>query len=133
MTNHRLLTVTFIFVVAVGLLHQLGSIYALYWDIAWFDTMVHFVGGLSMGFLFLWVWNVSGFVGKSIPTRRISLISVFVFVAIVGIGWELFEYFFNIANPTKGNYIGDTTLDLFADLCGGIIAGFVGGSKKFYE
>lgn len=131
--NHRLLTVTFISIILVGVLHLVGSVYALYWDVDWFDTMVHFVGGLSMGFLFLWIWYVSGFVSKSTPTKRKAIVSALIFTIAIGLSWEIFEYVFDIANPTKGNYIGDTTLDLFADICGGLLAGFIGGSRKFYE
>lgn len=132
-TNHYLLTVTFISIIIVGSLHLFGSVYALYWDVTWFDTMVHFVGGVSMGFLFLWIWFVSGFVATGIPTMKKAIVYALIFTVVVGLGWEVFEYVFDIANPTKGNYAGDTTLDLFADICGGLLAGIIGGSKKFYE
>lgn len=86
-----------------------------------------------MGLLFLWTWYVSGIFNKSKPSNKKIMISALIFVVIVSIGWEVFEYVFDIANPTGGNYLRDTTQDLMDDLVGGVVAGLIGRVKAFYE
>jgi hypothetical protein len=131
--NRLLLIITFILIILIGALHQAGSVFYFYWSLAWFDNMMHFLGGLSMGLLFLWIRYVSGLFVKRTPSKKEVMINVIIFVAIVSIGWEIFEYVFDIANPTGGKYLLDTSHDLISDFVGAITAGLLGRIKKFYE
>jgi hypothetical protein len=129
-----LLILTFVSIIVLGALHQAGSAFFLYWDIPWFDMMMHFIGGFSVGMLFVWVWYGSDILGRRvIPARAAATLAVIAFVFAVSAGWELFEYAFDIANPTGGNYAMDTFNDFVAALLGALVAGVLGTIKKFHE
>lgn len=115
-----------------GFLHLVGSFYSFYWNSFWFDALMHFLGGLSMGLIFLWLWHVSGLFEKSLPTKREAMISALAFAMLVGIGWEIFEYAYGIAVMVGGNYPVDTFHDLFFDFVGGVGAGLIGQIKNLY-
>lgn len=93
--------------------------------------MMHFLGGLTIGLIFILVFYFSGFTKDQISIERSLVVKTFIFVMLVGIGWEIFEYAFDIANPNHGNYIEDTTLDLVFDALGALTAGLIGKYKRF--
>jgi hypothetical protein len=129
-----LLIITFISILMLGALHQIGSALYLYWDIPWFDMLMHFLGGFSIGMLFVWAWYGSDMLGRrSMPARASTVLATIAFVFAVGAAWEVFEYVFDIANPTGGNYSLDTFNDFIADLLGALFAGAVGTIKRFHE
>jgi hypothetical protein len=128
-----LLIITFSAVILVGGLHHLGSIFYWYWDSFYFDFLMHFLGGFSMGLLFLWGWYASGLFGRSTPGPRESFLGAFFFALFIGIGWEFFEYVYKIAVPAGANYTLDTFHDVAADMLGGISAGLLGRVRRFYE
>lgn len=119
--------------VALGTFDFLGRVFYFYWDVRWFDSLAHFLGGLAMGLIFLWVWFVSGLFGRSTPSKREAFVTSILAAMIIGLGWEFFEYAHGIANPVGGNYPLDTFHDLLADFWGGAVAGFVGRNHKRYE
>lgn len=129
-----LLILTFLSVIALGGLHQIGSMFFLYWDIEWFDTMMHFLGGLTVGLLFVWAWYGSDMFGSRVmPARYAAILSTIAFALLVSVAWEVFEYAFDIANPTGDNYSLDTFEDFVADTLGALLAGMIGTIKKFHE
>lgn len=80
----------------------------LYWRYPWFDTLMHFVGGLT----------VATFGIALLAKRR-----AFVFLGAmlgVAIGWELFELAINAQR--EANFYFDTSLDLLMDAVGMSIA-----------
>ena len=77
--------------------------------------ILHFLGGFWVGLFFLYVF----YVRKAILQ---PLSYVVIFVLLIGLLWELFEFYAN-------NYIGtypfdiiDTTSDMFLDIFGGFCA-----------
>lgn len=128
MKKSSLLYRAFAVLIILGLLF---SVAGSFWDMRWFDSLMHFLGGLSTGLFALWMWYVSGLFGREMPNRKQIFITAMVCVCIVSVGWEFFEYVNGIANPI-GSYPLDTFNDLIADFAGGIIAGVWAGSKKFY-
>lgn len=86
-----------------------------------------------MGFLFLWIWHVSGLFDISTPTKKEAMVGVMIFVLLVSLGWEFFEYAYGIATPVGGDYAIDTLNDLLADVLGGLLAGFIGRTRALYE
>lgn len=122
----------FVFLIFILALHAVAFSNYWYWTIWWFDMPMHFFGGvwLAMAFLFLnskfKILN-----GSSIPLRSNYLIAVFItlsFVALGGILWEFFEFFYDLLISSRG-YAGfaqlgaaDTVSDLFFDLFGGLAA-----------
>ncbi|MEI7709366.1 MAG: hypothetical protein WCI76_01480 [bacterium] len=86
--------------------------YSLIW---WFDMPVHFLGGLWLGLLFIYIFGGAGNRYKYI-FRIISL------VFLCGIGWEFFEFYFvNHLADNPFNLL-DTISDLCFDLAGGCFA-----------
>lgn len=89
--------------------------YASMW---YLDMIMHFVGGLWLGMLFLWFFRLH-------HTNYFSVIQkILLLVFLTGVGWEVFEFFVN-------NYWGpytfdmrDTISDIFFDMSGGIFAVF---------
>ena len=98
----------------------------------WFHSLVHCLGGASIGFLFLWIWYDSGLFGRETPNKKSVFIASLISAVIMGLGWEFFELVNNISHPI-GSYSLDTFNDILADFCGGVFAGIVGANKKFYE
>jgi hypothetical protein len=134
MQNRRLLFIAFASIVILGGLHIFGSTFYIYWTVWWFDNAMHFIGGLSLGLLSLWIAYMSGFFGVMVPTRVRVFVTVLLSVLVIGMGWEVFEYYFGIANPTLGEtYFKDTIYDLTFDLLGAAIVGSWGSRRKFYS
>jgi hypothetical protein len=127
-----LLFISFGLLFVLGILHYIGSVFYLYWTMRWFDNVAHFLGGASMGFLFLWIWYDSGLFGRSTPSKKSVFIVSLLSAMIAGFGWEFFEFANGIANPI-GSYALDTFNDLLMDFIGGAFAGIIGASRKFYE
>lgn len=128
-----LLIIVFSLVILIGISHILGSLFFFYWDSFWFDEMMHFLGGLTMGFLFLWLWHVSGLFGRDTPSKKAAMLGALIFSLFISVGWEFFEFAHKIASPIGGNYPLDTFNDLLFDFLGATVAGFVGRIRKFYE
>ena len=90
-----------------------------YWDytIWWFDILKHFWGGFWVGLFAIYIFYTSD------PSARL-IFKIFLWVLLVGILWEIFEFWTN-------NFIGqipfsipDTLSDIFFDLAGGLSAVF---------
>jgi hypothetical protein len=100
---------------SVALLHAVALNAYLYWLYPWFDIPMHFLGGTVAGFGFLsWVGE------RLVPIRSRALLATLLFVALIGIGWEVFEWYFDLVDTLE--YVPDTIGDLFFDLMGGIVA-----------
>ena len=106
--------------VAVAIIHYFACEYSLYWAISWFDILMHFLGGLLMGFIALFVFFTSEKI--SFPkNNRVLIFSLTIgFVLIVGLIWELWELFVGFSDVL--NDVGDTILDLIMDTAGAIVA-----------
>jgi len=130
--KNQLFRLAFASVILVGALHLIGTFYNFYWNSFWFDALMHFLGGLAMGLLFLWLWFASGFFEKSLPTKREAMVAALTFAMLIGIGWEVFEYVYGIAVPVGANYPVDTFHDLVFDFVGGVGAGLLGQIKSLY-
>ncbi len=132
MKNYRLLWLSFVLIVLLGVLHVMASLFYFYWDIWWFDSVMHFLGGLSLGFFFLWVWLSSGVFEIRVPSKREAFLTSLIFVMVVGIGWEVFEYVHGLTQSTEA-YPLDTFHDLVSDFIGATVAGLVGRKRSLYE
>lgn len=127
-----LLFSSFFVLIMLFVLHLVGIKFYFYWDSRWFDNTAHFLGGLGVGLLSLWILFVSGIFGKHKPNKKQILFASIACGMIIGAGWEVFEFVNKIANPI-GSYKIDTAWDLFADFVGALTAGFVGRNRKYYE
>lgn len=80
----------------------------LYWYYPWFDTLMHFLGGLALG----------TFVIALLPKRSAPLFLAGMF--LIAVGWEVFEYL--IHAEREMNFVFDTSLDLLMDALGMTLA-----------
>ena len=88
-----------------------------YYSMWWFDMPMHFLGGLWVGLALLWV----------LPQEESSLdkiFQVFLFVLIIGVGWEIFEFIVNETLARNPFDLRDTLSDIFFDISGGMTAMF---------
>lgn len=119
MLKSRFFIVAFVLLVIVALLHFAGIEYELYFKIHWIDKLIHFLAGLCLGFAFL--YSIEGWLSFS----NVSIIKLFiggaVFVLLVGIVWEIFEYSFDLTFTWLSSYPFDTFTDIVADFFGGLI------------
>jgi hypothetical protein len=110
MPHRRLFFIQACTLVVLAVLHTTALNLSLYWLFPWLDTGVHFLGGL---WAMLFAHYIFLRVGIAItPTR------MFVLLACVALGWELFELWGGI--PREANFAFDTTVDLIMDGLGGI-------------
>ncbi len=75
-----------------------------YWYYPWFDTLMHFIGGLALAVF-----------GIALLHKRRALIFLAGMLGIA-VGWELFELAINAQR--EANFAFDTSLDLLMDACG---------------
>lgn len=93
----------FAFVGLAGLLMVNAWAYEnyVYWTHRWADIPMHLFGGFTVGVFLV------GFLKEHRATAFLALVLVF------SVGWEVFEYFFNIAVEGSGRtYVLDTASDL---------------------
>lgn len=106
-------------VIFIFLVNFLANKFHLYYSIWWFDVFMHFAGGVWLGFVFAWFMALKG-----LPlSLDVTLVSKLVlWVLVVGIGWEVFEYYFiNYMAQNRFDMV-DTLSDLVLDLSGGLCA-----------
>ncbi len=105
--------------------HLLASSWGFYYIAQGFDKVMHFWGGVSVALFFIWYFYFSGRFTLPLPKdSKIFFIFLIVgLVALVGVGWEFFEYIGNnyIAKGQMQGDLTDTMGDLFADLVGGLV------------
>ena len=97
-------------VVLLGLMNYMAISLYLYWTIWWFDNVMHFLGGLSLGFVVLYAFYDSK-----------AVFSCFILVMMLGGVWEVFEYVNGLTISTE-SYPLDVVHDLIADALGAISA-----------
>ncbi len=105
----------------ITLVAHMAGINGFYYTIFQYDIYMHILGGITIG-LFLYAL-ISSFKLDLLNKRRNIIFGVF----IIGIIWELFEAYYNIAGApigTKAYYI-DTIKDLINDIIGGTVIAFL--------
>ncbi|MDO8492393.1 MAG: hypothetical protein Q7S34_02015 [bacterium] len=103
----------------IAVLYIAGIYFSLFWLLPWFDIPMHILGGFWVSLAVLAIWFSFK---KSIPENKIFFFILILATLIVGIFWEIFEYYFDIAFPGKEGYLYDTIKDLFDDLVGATLA-----------
>ena len=109
----------FLFVVLAGIaLGHFWGIYALgYWSLWWFDIVTHFLGGLWVGGMALWLLT-KGSKRSNTYVYWAGMVAAF----LVGVGWEVFEVVTDPLLSSEAGYLSDTICDLFTDTAGGLLA-----------
>src|SRR6185436_6311638 len=110
MRAQRLLFAQLLIVLGLAVVTWFAVAYFLYWRIWWLDIPMHFAGGLWAACCATWMIARRG---PSFP-----LIFCLIFALLVGVGWEIFEYYEGIAVPSYVDYQFTTIKDLAMDLLG---------------
>lgn len=121
MLSERIFISTFAGVgVLIGVLHITALEYYLYWQLPWFDVLLHFLGGLFTG-LAVVAFYVHWFGAIEIDHRRLFW-SVMVGVLAVGVSWEFFEMYAGLTFVGQFGFWSDTISDIILDLSGAFLA-----------
>lgn len=120
--------------IVISILQHGAITYYLYWQWAWFDIIMHMLGGffIGVGVLYGYVRVVVSHLQK-MTADRIILYTVF-FVLVVGLVWELFELATGMYDPILASTNGllrDTIGDVVSDGIGALIA--VGYYRDVYH
>lgn len=122
-------TKAIIAILAVYGFNLFAGFIGLYGKWHWLDIPMHFLGGFAMGLFGIALWTAAveevTFKKRLLRHLRWWLAPLFIlgFVALVGIGWEWYEYFMDLwFEGIRQPSIGDTMADFLLDLIGGFVA-----------
>jgi|SRR3989338_3468528 len=122
--KHLVLLMFFIFL--VDFLAKYFYWYSLIW---YFDMIMHFLGGLWVGMFFIYVLSMK----KPLTYGSSSFFRIILCTLIIGILWEIFEFFtYNYIGQNSFD-ISDTLADIFFDLAGGVLAIMYFGRSIMFE
>ena len=113
----------FFLVFMLGVFQNIAFENYFYWKFWWYDIMMHFLGGAIVSAILLWVIMYE--FPESLRTIYFRFAPVVLFVLVVGIVWEVYEYHIGIDREYSHTYWRlDTAKDLFDDMVGGVVAAF---------
>ncbi|MES2416531.1 MAG: hypothetical protein V4504_02435 [Patescibacteria group bacterium] len=114
MNKEKLLKRMALMVFFIFIVNFLAMKFYWYSSLWWFDMPMHFLGGFFLGMIGLYLLLPKDF-------SSAYVFKLFLFVLVVGAGWEVFEI---IVNQISSNpfYILDTISDIFFDVSGGLSA-----------
>jgi len=125
---NRYLLPSILLLALVSALNWLANAQDYYYITNWYDFMMHFLGGLSISFLILWLLNLSIFD----RFRYLSTVFYLMFlVLIIGVFWEYFELYFSLTHMSDIGYAWDTAHDIIMDILGAVVAVWV--SRIFFS
>ena len=110
-----------LFSVITAVLHYLALVNFLYWNVDWFDVLMHFLGGVTMAFLALFLFFTSNYlpIFSKLKNQKILVFYIVLsFTLIIGMGWELWELFYGMSNIFIDRI--DTIIDLIMDMIGAL-------------
>ncbi|MCB9805689.1 hypothetical protein H6775_00850 [Candidatus Nomurabacteria bacterium] len=110
----------FLTLILVAILHKIALVLFLYWTVDWFDILMHGLGGLSLGFLFLFIFYTSGFSNLDQSHFFYVFFITIGSVLIVGLIWELWEVFVGLTDVLKDQL--DTISDIVMDMVGATLS-----------
>lgn len=104
----------------VAATHWVASSLGIYWSVGWADLLVHFLGGLWMGLVALFVFFTAGWLPLPSVSGRVVVAVTLLSVLAVGLAWEVYELFTGLSDVWEDQT--DTISDVIADLFGGLAA-----------
>ncbi len=127
MKNIKLSITTLFLLVFLLFFHVKGMEYNLYLTYWFYDIIAHILGGVCIALSLL---CVASFLNIEIFKNKPWILVLLTFVA--GIAWEAFEVYYNISGYIFGTlaYKLDTAKDLFDDVLGSVLIGFIFRNKK---
>lgn len=108
--------------ILVTLLHWVASFEGLYWTLAWYDIMMHLLGGMWVALFLLWASHTQygGFLN-----RYMSIKNLIIGVIVVGLLWEGLELYMKFTDTADSEYLSDSSLDMLMDVIGGFFVAFL--------
>ena len=124
-----------IFTVIVFAVDMIAKRLYLYWTYGWFDSMMHFIGGMIGGYLVLLLiaTHRSGQVkenGEMLEEGGKPLVykprayEAFLGAFAIGVVWEIAEFALHVSRYSP-RFFQDTLSDLLFDIAGGVVAYFL--------
>lgn len=110
------------FIFIIFAVNFIGSFFHWYTSIWFFDMIMHYLGGLWLGFMYVWLLYPEKFNVK-------EFIIVISGILFIGVAWEVFEVVVNNNTLQSDLDYADIFSDIFFDLAGGVTA-FVYFAKK---
>lgn len=110
--------------IQLAIFHAVAVKFSLYWEISWFDNLMHGFGGIVLLLLLCTLVDIRVLKARFVDSWwRVSAL-----VLLVLFGWE--ELGVIILMRIKENFIIDTTFDLLFGIAGSIIGWFIGRQLK---
>ena len=111
--------------VVVALLHAHALNNFLYWHLPWLDILMHFLGGLLVALIGLWIARKTG-IAKGAKSKWKLLIDILLFVFIVSLLWESFELTFqSLVSEDPYEYAIDTIIDFLMSTIGALFGFYI--------
>jgi len=128
MLKDKTFALSFAVLLALATVHHLGIALHFYYTIPSLDLVTHFLGGLWVALIILWLIFRSGYVQMiSFSEKNVMLVTL-VSILVVGVLWELFELWAGII--IKDGYVLDTALDGAMDVLGALVGFYLFVSIK---
>jgi len=110
--------------VQLAVVHAIAVKFSLYWEIDWFDNLMHLFGGVVLALLFYTLVDIKIIKAKWVRSwRKMSIL-----ILTVLVGWEVLGVL--MIMEFKDNFIVDTTLDLLFGIIGSVIGWWIGRQLK---
>lgn len=117
MDKKKLFKISAYSVILLSLVNFIALKFYWYFSIWYFDMLMHFWGGLCVGFTLMWL-----LFNKNPDLSFKFILKISLGVLVIGGLWEIFEILFNnIIAQNKFNAL-DSISDVFFDLSGGLCA-----------
>lgn len=112
----------FLLLVFTAGLHIIGSRFYFYWDLWWYDIVLHLLGGMWIAATGFWMYYQSGWWREPKVSVINFFLCTFLCAFIVGIIWEILEYKMGLTFSLPGvDYQVDTAGDIGMDIVGGLL------------
>lgn len=105
---------------AILVLHAIATILGWYETYYWFDTPMHFLGGISIGVASFYLLGLAGLESKKFHPKLMQILLIISITALAAVAWEVLE--FNLDFVLKTN-MQPGMADTMKDLCMGLLGG----------
>ena len=109
--------------VIIFVLHLISLRNDYYWLIWWYDIMMHFLGGVWVVLVLIWLNQLKA------AAVVLTFKRVLTTIVVVGLAWEIYELLFDQTFIDAKGYGLDTVLDLITNTVGATAAYFLYQTK----
>jgi len=120
MRNQALLLPIAIVGLAIAILYPLAFAYLLFWNLWWYDLLLHFLGGAFV--VTVARWSLASAPQSVLRLSRLRPLLFYIAITVfIGVLWEFFEFAADLTYIRSGYWV-DTYTDLIMDMLGGAFA-----------